>query len=487
MNILFILYGDFSTNTANPIALFASHLRRLGHNCIVAIPSGMNTVELLGEISFLPILYEDVILKEGAIFPNGARADVIHACTMRIGIINFLKQYLSQWPAPLVVYLEDNETWIAEQYLGLNHQEVLRLANNEISAMLPSSLSNPFEYPYALALANLVILIQEKLRSEVPSFTPTTVIPWGVDQSIFHPDISPSGEWRCILNIDECDKIIVYHGGLNGFTRPAMLDLCRAVELINLSGISCKLIRTGINPINFWNELGSSAKEVILDIGVVDREDLPSILALAHLYVQPGRISPFEDLRLPSKLPEFLAMGRPVIMPNVNIANLFRDHDDAILLKIGEPSEIADACIALFQNDQYSIKLGLAAREFAREHFEIVSQTKKLELAYIKAANNFNADETKGVWSCLKTHGAIKAALMRVDFLLKGENLKQSDDISHQLLSWCNEINIRLCSINDAMWIPREGAVSEKNSNHLNGLSKLRKAAKKFIKLLFRY
>jgi len=479
MNILFILYGDFTTNTAGPIVLFSGELQRLGHECVIAVPDSIDSAKNHDLSCFTPKLYDQVLKHQGHVFSNGARPDIIHACTMRIGVIQFLKQYLSRWPAPLVVYMEDNETWISENYLGFDHGQSLEFSNSELKAKLPSSLSNPLEYPYALALADLVILIQEKLCSEVPCFIPTRVIPWGVNQSIFHPEVTESTKWRNILGIDVDDKVIVYHGGLNGFTRSAMLDLCRAIELINLSGVSCKLIRTGPNPINFWQELRPNAEKFILEAGVVEKQDLPSILALSDLYVQPGRINPFEDLRLPSKLPEFLSMGKPVVLPNVNIANLFEDGSNAIVLKVGDPQDIANACLTIFNDDKYSEKLGLGAKRFAQEHFELSSQTLKLEQAYKDAVNSFNHEHTRDIWVCFAAHGAIQAALMRVRFsiLLPTTNFAS---ITKQLLAWCEQLNARL---NSTTFTLNQSSL-EDNPEQAN--YQLLKRGSQIIRLIFR-
>jgi len=443
MNILFILYGDFTTNTAGPIALFANELKGLGHQCVIAVPSGIETVNTHEISSFQPMLYEQVIDLGGKIFENGGCADVIHACTLRIGVTNFLKNFLSRWPTPLVVYLEDNESWIAQDYLGLDGQDFKSLSESKMSALLPDALSNPYEYPYALSLADFVILIQEKLSSEVPLFTPKRVIPWGVDQELFRPDVIPSAKWKQQLLLNGKEKVIVYHGGLNGFTRQSMIDLCQAVEMINASGIDCKLIRTGVNPINFWDELSPNARQHIVEIGVVDRKELPSILALADIYVQPGRINPFEDLRLPSKVPEFLAMGRPVILPNVNIANLFDHGKNAMVLSTGEPKEIANACLAILGDEKLCYLLSKGAREFAQNNFEITNQTKKLEIAYQEAISLFDANETASSWKIYNSHGVLAAALSRANFILVCFD-HSSLEVARELAKWCGKLNERL-------------------------------------------
>jgi glycosyltransferase involved in cell wall biosynthesis len=316
-----------------------------------------------------------------------------------------------------------------------------------LAEKIPSALSNPFEYPYILALANLVILIQEKLQCEVPLFIPTKVIPWGVDQTLFHPSVPKESKWRELFEIKETEKVIVYHGGLNGFTRPAMMDLCKAVELINLAGVPCKLIRTGVNPINFWDELNPGANKWIIEAGVVGKDELPSILSLADIYVQPGRINPFEDLRLPSKLPEFLAMGKPVILPNVNIAHLFQDGVNAVLLQTGEPQEIAEKCLLLFNDEKNCESLGLGARQFAQDHFEIGKQVMGLISAYKDAISFFNPEQTKNLWATLKTEGAMGAALKSAGYCLEGPAVDRTL-VANQLLIWGHQNNNQLQLLN---------------------------------------
>ena len=453
MNILFILYGDFNTNTASPIILFAKELHRLGHECVIAVPDGIDTSISHQLNGVTPITYDEILHRQGIIFSNGALADVVHACTLRIVIIEFLKTFLSQFPSPLVVYLEDNESWISQNYLDVDEDELAWMSKSELVDRLPCMLSNPEEYPYALALPDLIILIQQKLFIEAPSFVPIKVIPWGVDQKVFSPMVNPSIRWRNIFSIENGERVIVYHGGLNGFTRPAMIDLCKAIELINLSGVPCKLIRTGVNPINFWHELSPNASSFILEAGVVDRGELPSILALADLYVQPGRINPFEDLRLPSKLLEFFSMGKPVIMPKVNICQMLVDGRDAILLNDGNPEEIANACLRVFSNEELSKILSKNARDFAHNHFNLQTQTNELVEAYKEAIGRYSEQETKNIWICLSTSGPFSAAILRIRYLIKGHRIDMHESIN-QLLLWLEKLHRKLNLINSKILEP---------------------------------
>ena len=434
MNILFILYGDFTTNTSNPIALFCEELTKLGHTCAVAVPFGVETSCLHEFKSFLPLSFDEIFKSGGRVFPNDAMADVIHASTPRINIEEFLKNYLSRWPTPLIIYLEDNEYWISKDYLGLDDDALLSLTNSEIRELLPDCLSHPFEYCDLIILADSIILIQDKLMEDVPSFIQSRVIPWGVDQSKFSPSIKPSEKWSQYFNLIDDDNVIVYHGGINGFTHGPILDLCKAIEILNKSGISCKLIRTGINPINFWEELSPDAKAYIFDAGVINKDELPSLLALADLYVQPGRITPFEDLRMPSKLVEFFSMGKPVVLPNVNIASMLKDDFDALILQTGEPDEIANLCQKIFSNQAMGNKLGLNGRRFAEKHFNLRVQALKMELVLRDAIAKFDKSLSKDVWETARTKGIAFASIHKLEIMLN-LNAYNCQEVTRYLLT----------------------------------------------------
>ena len=90
-----------------------------GHACAVAVPSGLETVSHHKDPAFRPILYQDVLTAPKNVFRDGRPADVIHACTPREVVRKFVTDYLATQPTPLVIFLEDNEQWIALKALGI--------------------------------------------------------------------------------------------------------------------------------------------------------------------------------------------------------------------------------------------------------------------------------------------------------------------------------------------------------------------------------
>jgi glycosyltransferase involved in cell wall biosynthesis len=92
---------------------------------------------------------------------------------------------------------------------------------------------------------------------------------------------------------------------------------------------------------------------------------VPELLAAADVLVQPGRSDAFNDYRFPSKLPEFLASGRPVVLPRTNIGLHLEDGVEALLLERGGADEIAEKVAFLAVDPELRAMLGERGREFA--------------------------------------------------------------------------------------------------------------------------
>lgn len=423
MNILFVLYGDLNRNTAIPITLFAKHLHALGHQCAIAIPERPDPTEAT-ENHFLPAFSLDQILEKNcAIFAQGERAHVVHACTPRMVVYEFICKYMNIIPTPLAIYLEDNEEWIAQAMLGATEHSILSFTNNQINERLSNNLSHPFDSLYFIGLCDLAILIQKKLAVTVPSFMPQKIVPWGYDLEEFDSRLEGVEKVREKYDIPATAKVIVYPGGLNPYTQSAIKDLCEAVIQINQQGVHCILLRTGPGPLTGIYPNDDYPKSLIRDLGAIPRSDIPPLLSIADVFVQPGRITPFEDLRLPSKIPEFLAMGKPLLLPNCHIADLFEDGIDAMILKTGEPQEIAAKCLEIFADEELSTRLGKRARLIALEHFDIHKQTSLLVKAYQETIrgfeSNYSFEKSTEIWAIAKLSGPLNALCMRLEALAK--------------------------------------------------------------------
>lgn len=401
MNVLFALYGDLGSNSAIPLTLHARELRRRGHHCVVALPTGgPEYTGVQGDLPFRPVFYHEALESLDSIFPDGRPADVLQAWTPREGVRRFVCAYLSKRPTPFVVYLEDNEGVIcrgALSLVGLREEVLLQHSEAIISIYTPDGMAHPLRYESFIGLADAAVVIQGKLAAEVPPWVPCATVMPGVDLELFAPRPADPA-LRNRYGVADGERVIVYPGGLNQFTQPGLEALCLAVALVNRRGTPCRLLRTGPGTLDFLGRLPPDAVTVVNDLGTLPRQDLPGLLALADVLVQPGKPDPFDNLRLPGKVPEFFASGRPVVLPRTNIADLLQDGEHAVFLHTGSAKEIAEKCLALFADPEVARKVGEAGRRFAEANFDPSTQAQRLEDVLLVARRAFDRHHAEKLW-----------------------------------------------------------------------------------------
>jgi glycosyltransferase involved in cell wall biosynthesis len=415
MNVLLVLYGDLDTNSAAPLMIHAREIRQFGCQFAVAIPHGPGTGASHGAPFLRTVAYHDVLSDPAAVFPDGRPADILHAWTPRECVRRFVTSYLAKRPTPWIIYLEDNEGWIARaalSHVGLREDVLLQHSEEVISTWTPEGLPHPLRYESFIGLADAAVVIQDKIAIEVPPWVPCTTVMPGVDLDFFSSGRADLA-LRKRYGVADDERVIVYPGGLNDFTRPGLEALCRAVGLINRQGTPCRLLRSGPVALDFLERLPSDAAAAVSDLGALPRGDLPGLLALADVFVQPGKPDAFEDLRLPGKLPEFFAAGRPVVLPDTNIANLLRDGVDAVFHRTGSPEEIAEKCLGLFSGPDRARRIGEAGRRFAETHFDPKAQASRLESVYRATRDAFNVKIAGALWGGDAEHLPVPALLAR--------------------------------------------------------------------------
>ncbi len=382
MNILFVNYGDFTTNSLNHIGGFANALCAAGHACVVVVPHGKDTLAHLRAPLFVPATFDEALENPG-LFPDGKTADLIHAWTPREGVRKFVLAYqrAAKSPARLLIHLEDNERFLLETYTGKNFAALQDASAGETGEWLIDALPHPLRHESFLRIADGVTHIIDRLAEFAPAGTPTHLLFPGVDFALYHPQAADEA-LRAELGLRDGERVLVFTGSNTFANEPEMRELYLAVALLNQRGTPTRLVRTGFNSPEFLASLAFDHRQYVLDLGFVEKAKLPRLLALADVLVQPGRPGPFNDYRLPSKLPEFLAMGRAVVLPSTNLARLMQDGREAVFLASGAPEEIADVCQRLFADAKRRSVLGEHAAQFAREYFDLARNTQGLAAFY---------------------------------------------------------------------------------------------------------
>jgi hypothetical protein len=185
------------------------------------------------------------------------------------------------------------------------------------------------------------------------------------------------------LEIAGDDIVVTYTGSVHATNLEDMRALYTAVAKLRSTGLPIVLVKTGIDaPVaRSLPRLGAGIRA----LGRVPRSRVAELVAAADILVQPGRPGPFDDFRFPSKLPDFLVSGRPVVLPRANIGLALEDGVEALLLEHGDADEIAAAVRRLAEDVELRTRLGAAGRAFAERTLSWADAGRRVADMYVEA------------------------------------------------------------------------------------------------------
>lgn len=369
MNVLFVLYYDFTANSAAHVHSLANALVESGAaQCAVAVPSQLQTVELIGGVTrYQSLLFDDVL--EGRLgFPDGRGPDIIHAWTPREINRRFVEAVRARVApkAKLVIHLEDNEEHLTARSLGQDWPSLQRMALKDLDASVPASLSHPIRYRQFMEQADAATVIVDRLRELVPAGKPVEEVWCSADEELFQ-QAPVNHDLRNRMAIPPHHTVLVYPGNVHPSNAGEVRSLYTAVALLNREGIPTTLVRAGRDFCEFLDHDGVWAKPHVTELGLVPHKNMPRILAMADLFVQPGQPGEFNDYRFPSKLPEFLATGRPVVLPASNVGLHMRHREEAYVVPDLHAIEITEAVAEIVRDPQLAERLAAGGRRFFEE------------------------------------------------------------------------------------------------------------------------
>ena len=339
-NVLFISHCDFTGNSAYHVFSIACELERLGWSPAIAVPRGPRGVRELGRPGFGVISYRDAY--RGRLeFPDGAPPDLVHAFTPREHVRDLTLGMAGTYGSRYVVHLEDNELAVQDAVAqGYDHSAAQSFLEGAVGM--------------SVVIDRLLELKPDPIPAAIiwPGYDPIMDLP-GRRREEIRPDVG----------LAEDVLAVVYSGNVHEANLAEVCDLYEAVDSLRAGGRNVVLVKSG------WNRLSPTRLPKlgrgILDLGWIARGRVFELLRAADILVQPGSPGPFNDYRFPSKLPEFLACGRPVVLPRTNIGLHLEDGIDAMLLAEGGRDEIAGKISVLADDPEFRARLGDRGQAFA--------------------------------------------------------------------------------------------------------------------------
>ena len=369
--VIFVSYGTFDCNSAGHIAGFARELSSAGLKVAVCAREPVDRAYAYGPPAFEFFGLKDLTADPAAVMGFDGVLDP--ASTMMIGwtprkaVRRALSRAVAATGAPYVLHFEDNEDHLAELRAQAGQGAPLEEDRAERRQLLQGAIG--------------ATVIEPRLAETLPEGVRSLVLEPGVDLEALAAPLTPARRTSLLRAVGAPldAQVIVYPGNLHRANAGEMAELYAAVKRLREAGRRLVLIKTGKDDVSLSERLGFEPAEAgIVDAGLVDRPFLVELIKCADLFVQPGAPGPFNDYRLPSKLPEFMAVGRAIVLPRTNVGLRLRDGEDALLLETGSAEEIAARVGALLDRPELAARLGRNAQVFARRTYVWSRQGEKL-------------------------------------------------------------------------------------------------------------
>jgi len=351
----------------NHIGPFAAELKKLGHEVAITLPELDSTFSFFPHLDVSVYSYEDV-LKNPMRFNKGG-PDIVHVWTPREVVRQFFEKLNQLVDTRCIIHLEDNEDAIRSDS-----------PTNKIELL---SRTDPLHGHWFLEKADAFTIIIGSLSRKLPKGKPIHILEPGFDLRAAKKNQEPVFN-KNTFGIPEAFKIISYPGGASGPNREDLCDLYTAVHLLNEHGTPTILMKTGFPDPEVRKSIPAEANQWIRDIGYLPRDQVWRLIEMADVVVQPGRINAYNEYRLPSKLPDFLCLGKPLVTTRTNLGERLIHGKQALLLQESNSKEIAARCQELFSNAELAKTIAKAGQKAGLEWFDLSRNTSQLAMFYEK-------------------------------------------------------------------------------------------------------
>lgn len=375
MNVILVSYMDFTGPGVIHMYHFANGLVRKGHKVLFLVNGSRSSVKAMAE----PPLFDsaEIRFRNMGLTPaliskiKRFRPHLIHLWTPRNVPARVGLELKNRFDIPLLVHYEDDEDILFEQADSGDYFRHLSFAIDTFLHPDKWVWVHPFTYQWINVYADRLTVISPAYGRALEAHwgrTASLLIP-GVDLARFSPDVVRDGKLVHSLGL-EGKKVLVYGGSIAKFYEFQIL--LEAFRQIAGKFPDLHIIQYGRNfmskEVNAFLEQHDLSARVHL-LGQVPHHEVERYLALGDILVQPGQNNQFNLHRLPSKIPEYMAMGRPVILFSCGIGEYFEHRRHAYKLENGTASELAQAITEIMSDEKLRLLLSRGSREKAVELF----------------------------------------------------------------------------------------------------------------------
>lgn len=381
MQIVFVNYGPFCLASGVHIHFIANELVSLGHECTAVVPEIRGNEDQFGARQYGIMDYATFVnrLSRGA----WSDATVFHGWTPREDVRQITELAVKMTGARYYVHLEDNERRILESKYGKPFAVLEHDAHEGRFVQDKISDSHPLLHQQFLYGARGISILMDTLEEFVPGDVPSMLFWPACEKEFFTLGAKPNFVLRRQLGIPDDCTVLVYPGNVHHAVAHTVASLYRALPLIEGAGHPVRLVRCcGGDQFKADSSIVALLQKYVLEFPSANPRDLPKFLRASDILVQPGAADAFDEYRFPSKLPLFLASGRPVILARTNIGRFLTDGENCRILEANTPEAIARYVCELIEKPELAAHIGNGGRTFAKENFSWRKVAQKLLAFY---------------------------------------------------------------------------------------------------------
>ena len=206
------------------------------------------------------------------------------------------------------------------------------------------------------------------------------VIHGAADVRQFNPQVPPAAEIEGLCRKDAESVVVGYIGNLRPYQ--GVKELFETALRITKLDADFQFVFIGNGPLKdtLVTSLGKSQQaENIHFLPERPYQEIPNYLAACDLLVIPRPSNRITEYAFPSKLPEYLAMGKPVITTDVGDAKKFvKSGETGFLVSPGDTKELETAILAQKTYQTHRLRVARNASRLVEENHTWDARARKL-------------------------------------------------------------------------------------------------------------
>jgi glycosyltransferase involved in cell wall biosynthesis len=238
-------------------------------------------------------------------------------------------------------------------------------------------------------LGDLVVTVSHLLTSRMAQLgvprEKILLVPNGYDEELFSPSMSGE-EVREQYGLGD-SPVVIYMSTFHKFERGLHEIALAAFKEVTRQIPDARLLMVGGGNLPTSSLIAERGLENrVIPTGFVERRRVPVLIASADVALHVISDHPFHAASSPMVMPEYMAMGKPIVAPRTGELAYALTGGAGLLVNGATPELLAEGVVALLKDEPMRREMGLTAQKRAREEYSYRSLAARLKTAYLRVS-----------------------------------------------------------------------------------------------------